>query len=263
MVRVMRLLKGSHRVERLNALLEIWLNRRVIGDKPPDSECLSFEEFVSSVARLRPHLAGLVGPGGEGEAAVEYVTQHFRDRTGPVVLPFPAYFNADRSLALLCYALARYLKPVVVLETGVGYGVSSALFLLALERNGTGRLISIDLPPLSDPRGRFTGFAVPENLRTRWSLYRGTSRRWLPRIVPECPSLDLCLLDSANVYTLQRYEFSLVWPRLTPGGAVLVNNVTDRFVSYTKSFGDAELWVVRQVEKPSCATVVAFKRRQS
>ena len=47
---------------------------------------------------------------------------------------------------ILIYVLVRYLKPAQCLETGVYYGGNTAFLLAALARNGSGRLVSIDLP---------------------------------------------------------------------------------------------------------------------
>jgi hypothetical protein len=43
------------------------------------------------------------------------------------------------------YAAIRALKPSCVVETGIANGVSSSYFLLALRKNGKGKLRSIDL----------------------------------------------------------------------------------------------------------------------
>ena len=44
------------------------------------------------------------------------------------------------------YAVLRTVRPRIAVETGVCNGFSTAFSLLALERNGEGRLYSIDLP---------------------------------------------------------------------------------------------------------------------
>src|SRR5215203_1891780 len=69
------------------------------------------------------------------------------------------------------YWLVRYLRPQVVLETGVAAGWSSRAFLLALRENGSGRLYSSDLPyfRLRDPE-RFIGILVEPELRDDWTL---------------------------------------------------------------------------------------------
>ena len=55
-------------------------------------------------------------------------------------------WSATPELAAASYVLVRILKPDIVIETGVGAGVSSWTILHALEENNAGKLISIDLP---------------------------------------------------------------------------------------------------------------------
>jgi hypothetical protein len=77
--------------------------------------------------------------------------------------------NSSLMLGRTCYALCRALKPQVVLETGVAFGVTSSFILKALAVNASGALHSIDLPPTT--RGgadRFVGALIPLALRERW-----------------------------------------------------------------------------------------------
>jgi len=147
----------------------------------------------------------------------------------------------------------------LVIETGVGYGISSALILLAMERGKLGHLVSIDLPPLADPRGLCIGIAVPENLRHRWTLRTGTSRALLPELTKSIRGPCLFLSDSANVYTLQRFEFLTVWRKLSKGGVVILNNISSRFLSFLESVTDAKVYNIRQTEKSQCVTGVVVK----
>jgi|GEM_PF-632144 len=139
--------------------------------------------------------------------------------------PFLQRWAADSLLARCCYLLCRLLRPRVVLETGVAYGVSSAFILAALQENGRGELHSVDLPPLRPRAGRFWGIAVPERLRGRWRLHRGASRRVLPGLLEELGEVDLFLHDSLHTLQNMRFELGAVWPRLRPGGAVLADDV--------------------------------------
>jgi hypothetical protein len=63
------------------------------------------------------------------------------------------------------YAIARVLRPEVIVETGIKDGLGSVLLLRALQRNAaegaSGRLISFDLYPDK-------GWLVPDELRDRW-----------------------------------------------------------------------------------------------
>ena len=122
-----------------------------------------------------------------------------------------------------------------------------------------GRLISIDLPPLADPLGRFVGKAVPEQLTPDWTLYRGSSRRWLPEILHAVEQMELFISDSANVYTLQAWEINTAWPSLTTPGAAVFNNISRRFWKRLKRLDGGRAYAIRQLDKTECVTAVVLK----
>lgn len=175
--------------------------------------------------------------------------------------PFAQRWAADSLLAHLCYLVCRMLRPSVVVETGVAYGVSSAFLLAALAQNGHGTLHSVDLPPLRRGAARSWGVAVPERLRGRWILHRGSGRRVLPGLLRELGVVDLFLHDSLHTRRNMRREFETVWPRLRPGGVLLADDV-----ERNRAFGELRrenpsLWrVVRDRERRPlhgrCAPVV-------
>jgi hypothetical protein len=75
------------------------------------------------------------------------------------------------------WCLIHHLAATRVVETGVAHGVTSRFVLEALQRSGGGRLWSIDMPPLLQPElHQEIGVAVPDALRTDWTLIRGSSR---------------------------------------------------------------------------------------
>lgn len=135
------------------------------------------------------------------------------------------------------YALTRVIRPEHVIETGVSSGVSSAHFLLALRRNGTGTLHSIDLPisqrgprfgprdsPVALPPGRSSGWAVPEGLHDGWDLRIGPSQELLPKLIAGIPSVGLFLHDSEHTPGHLAFELATVRPKLYPGAIVLADN---------------------------------------
>ena len=138
---------------------------------------------------------------------------------------FRRTWAADSLLARLCYLSCRLLRPAVVVETAVAYGVSSACILKALEENGCGRLHSVDIPPLRREYEKFWGVAVPGALRHRWTLHRGPSAKILPRLLEETGEVDLFVHDSLHTRRNMRREFEAVWPRLRAGGAILADDV--------------------------------------
>lgn len=143
----------------------------------------------------------------------------------PSAAPFGAFHNGDAILAKLCYAVVRTIQPKKVAETGVCYGVTSAHVLMALERNGEGHLYSVDLPPLGKNGDDYVGWLVPEELRNRWTLRKGTSRRLLGPMLKEVGNIDLFIHDSLHTYKNMKMEFQLVWPELSPGGVIIADDI--------------------------------------
>jgi predicted O-methyltransferase YrrM len=162
---------------------------------------------------------------------------------------FTPHWAADSLTARLCYLACRLTSPETVVETGVAYGVSSAFILRAMEENGHGTLYSVDLPPLRRKSAKFWGIAVPDELRGRWRLHRGTSASVLPWLLGEIPTVDLFVHDSLHTHKNMRREFDTVWPHLRDGGLLLADDV-----ERNRAFGelrqkDPTLWrVVRDRE---------------
>lgn len=143
----------------------------------------------------------------------------------PENAPFAKGLNGDFAMARLCYALCRALRPLRVVETGVCYGVTSAFFLQALRQNDRGTLYSIDLPPLGRDASAFVGRLVPEDLRLRWELLRGTSRRLLPRLLKRIGTVDLFIHDSLHTRRNMRRELRTVTPHLSSTAVVLSDDI--------------------------------------
>lgn len=61
---------------------------------------------------------------------------------------FGGWDDGDARLGRLAWCLTRHLRPEFVVETGVARGLTTRVILEAMDRNGRGRLWSIDLPPL-------------------------------------------------------------------------------------------------------------------
>ena len=113
--------------------------------------------------------------------------------------------------------------------------MTTSYLLHALEKNGAGRLSSVDLPPLGDDEGRWVGALVPRELAARWSLHRGTSRASLPKVLSEQGTIDIFLHDSLHTFRTMSWEFECAWRHLREGGILLsddigFNTAFDRFV---------------------------------
>jgi hypothetical protein len=151
------------------------------------------------------------------------------DRISAEVTDVPAgqAHDADPALAEVVWHAVRHLRPAVVVETGVSRGITSRVILEALRANAGGRLWSVDLPPLEDPWRRLVGTAVPAELRGRWSYRRGASSRLLPGVVGEVGEIDLFIHDSLHTPGNFEFELRTVWPRLRPGGLVVIDDADD------------------------------------
>jgi hypothetical protein len=139
---------------------------------------------------------------------------------------FGGWDDGDGRLGRLAWCLTRHRQPERVVETGVGRGLTTRVVLEALERNGSGHLWSIDLPPLIErDLEQQTGIAVPGRLRHRWTLLRGSSRRQLPGLAVELGSIDLFLHDSLHTERNVSFELRTAWAALAPGGAALLDDI--------------------------------------
>jgi predicted O-methyltransferase YrrM len=136
-------------------------------------------------------------------------------------------WSATSELAATTYALVKLLKPEVMVETGVGAGVSSWTILHAMEENGTGRLVSIDLPTPNTELLPDVGYLVPAELRHRWSLRTGPSQKLLPAVLHELGEIDIFQHDSRHSYTNQLREYNTAWPFIRSGGMLVSDDVSN------------------------------------
>jgi hypothetical protein len=163
------------------------------------------------------------------------------------------------------YCLVRALRPAVFVETGVLHGMLSAFVLEALERNGAGRLISIDLPSYAGsgpanadgytatlPLGREPGWLVPERLRGRWELLLGPSLDLLPGVLEREGPIDVFLHDSDHTVQTMTAEFELAWPALRPGGVLIADDASDNeaFSRFCARVGREPLMLPNPNEQP-------------
>jgi hypothetical protein len=138
---------------------------------------------------------------------------------------FAGFNDGDAGLVRAIWCLIRHRKPFNVVETGVGHGFTSRFILDALQRNGQVHLYSIDRLPLDPTMRSRVGIAVSDRNRERWTLIAGTSRRRLPRLLSTLGEIDLFVHDSRHTERNVVFELSRAWPRLKPGGALVVDDI--------------------------------------
>src|SRR5690349_10042458 len=222
-----------------------------IGDEQVHYRVTAFERALED---LDQHLGGEVRP-AVAEAPLSDIEAEVQRRIEALrpVAPFPLIHNADFRLARMAYVACRALRPTAVVETGVAYGVTSAFILKALEVNRHGELHSVDLPPLRRRSEEVIGAAIPEGLRARWRLHRGTGQRVLPTILPRLSDVGVFVQDS--LHTLQNIlaELKHVTARLSRPSAVLVDDIQDNaaFARWVDQTQPAYAAAVGEAEKPA------------
>lgn len=142
----------------------------------------------------------------------------------------------------LLWLLVRLLKPHSVVETGVAQGVSTTFILDALERNGSGRLVSIDFPDsLAIEQGKVglsslemigpsfirdglkPGWIVPRSLIERWKLILGPAQEVLPTLAQP---VDLFFHDSLHTYDHMMFEFNWTDSHSLPGTVLVADDIS-------------------------------------
>jgi len=151
------------------------------------------------------------------------------------------------------YSVLRLLRPEVAVETGVANGFSTAFALLALQRNGTGHLHSVDLPRevgraydegsfyegegrAGIPSGAEPGWLIPADLKERWTLVLGRTQDELPPLLERLGTVDSFMHDSEHSFECMWFEFNEAWPHLRDGGVLLSDDVnsTEAFPRFVR-----------------------------
>lgn len=123
------------------------------------------------------------------------------------------------------YAITKVLKPMVVVETGVGPGTSSYAFLTAMKDYG-GSLYSFDLGVNygEESKPEEVGFVVPVDLRSNWTLTLGDSKKTLPEKLGEIGKVDFFFHDSEHTYNHVMFELTTVQNHLSDDFVILADN---------------------------------------
>jgi predicted O-methyltransferase YrrM len=238
--------------DRIRIKLHSWAEKN-----PEPSRITDIAESIQLPAKALA-LFGQV-PGRTGE--ISRIRRRIEAQQAELVGPFGSFHNGTATLGELCYLACRCLRPRVVVETGVAYGVTSAYILQALTDNGHGELHSIDLPPLAEGADSYVGHFVPHELRARWNLHIGPASRLLPDILREANTIDVFVHDSLHTYSHMKWEFERALLSLRPGGALISDDIEGNraFEEATRHPSVASWFAVRQADKDAMCGALRMK----
>jgi hypothetical protein len=133
---------------------------------------------------------------------------------------FYGYNDGDPAFVGALWCLIRHLRP-----SAVAHGISTRFILEALERNGHGRLYSIDPPPVEPRLAAEIAVAVDGVGANRWQFLRATSRRVLPRLLAELGRIDLFVHDSLHTRRNVCFEVAEAAKAMRPGGFAIIDDI--------------------------------------
>lgn len=147
-------------------------------------------------------------------------------------------YNAREELLRIVGGIVKLTRPRTMVETGVAFGFTTATVLRAMHDNASGHLYSIDLPPLQYDPDEAIGRAVPEELKDRWTLRLGDSRKLLEPVAAHAAPIDVFLHDALHTYSAQLREYRTVWPKMRAGGVLISDDVANpAFVEFAGEVG--------------------------
>lgn len=138
------------------------------------------------------------------------------------ILKTGKYWQISKDEVRCLYAVVRLKEPLIVIETGMGSGVSTTAILSALR--GRGKLISID-PGIPYGRGdKRVGFLIPEELRKNLEYVKGTSSEKFNLILPSLKHVDVFFHDSDHSYDNVMFELKSMWSKMRGDPTMLIDN---------------------------------------
>ena len=141
--------------------------------------------------------------------------------------PYPIDYSMLESSRLFLYALCKIIKPKIIVETGVAYGLSTSYILQALYENKSGTLYSIDSEFKPWESELMIGSAIPDELKTHWKFVNGSSAKKLKGVLESVGKIDIFLHDSMHTYKNMIFEFESAWSHIKNNGFLLSDDILE------------------------------------
>ena len=200
---------------------------------------LSLEKYISSEAfsELENHIDN-------------FIKTKKNEKYPSINNPYSIDFGLDRSVCRLLFFLCKFLKPEIVVETGVANGFSSSYILIALSSLKNAKLISIDDLFLPWHTKEKIGAAIPNHLKNRQELIVGEATMELKKLFKTTNSIDIFIHDSMHTYKNMINEFHIAWPHIKNGGFLVSDDVSlnGAFLEFADKVGRMPIIVAKEDE---------------
>lgn len=164
-------------------------------------------------------------------ARSQYVTYQsgFKERmTSPRTSFFNPIFDLGLGMSEFVFLCILIKKPLIVIETGVAAGVSTNAVLSALQVNGAGNLLSLDITPK-------VGELVDDKLKTRWKLEilpELARENYFAKHLKENSGASVFLHDSDHSGSWQIKEFDNVVRHLPGIELILFDDISQDLIDF-------------------------------
>ena len=154
----------------------------------------------------------------------------------------------------LLYFLTRYIRPKIIVETGVAAGFSSKAFLVAISKNKTGKLFSSDFPYFKEKNAEnYIGLLVEDIYKENWDLFTEGDINFLKTLKDkiETSSIDLFHYDSDKSYRSRKNTFNTIKKYLNQKSVILFDDIQDNqhFIEIASEFDEEKIKFFKFNEK--------------
>jgi predicted O-methyltransferase YrrM len=184
--------------------------RSAVGRIPPEERAW-IARIETHQRRLPPELAASLDR--SGDAASEQKID---------VATALQWISLPPILARLLLHLVRELRPRACLELGTGFGISTAYQAAALELNGAGELVSLDVADMTE----LAGLGLTRlGLDSRVELIPGLLEDTLETVIERSPGFDYALLDADHTEESTVGAFDVILPGIADPGVVVIDDI--------------------------------------
>jgi predicted O-methyltransferase YrrM len=134
---------------------------------------------------------------------------------------FPTIGQYDWFAGQALYALVRAIKPRTIIEFSTSSGYSTTFIALALQRNGRGRVHTVDID--ANAQRAAASWLAQNDLMGCVEMHVGDCREIVPRLLRD--DVDVVFIDTLHSFDIAAWYFSEVIPRLRPDTVVQIHDV--------------------------------------